>query len=116
MLKVFNGVLVIGLVVSAFVLYSLEHSLRKQERHIASLKREINAERETIKLLKAEWSYLIQPARLQRLAEEHLDLRQARPYQLVQRDEVPGLVPMRPVDKPSGENGDLIGNILKELQ
>ena len=49
MLKVFNAMLVVGLVVSAFVLYSLEHSLRKHERHIASLKRQINTEKETIK-------------------------------------------------------------------
>lgn len=116
MLKVFNAVLVVGLVVSAFVLYSLEHSMRKHERHIASLKREIRTEKETIKLLNAEWSYLIQPARLERLAAEHLDLRQSRPYQLVKREELPGMVPMRSVADPSSGSGDLIGNILKELQ
>jgi len=115
-LKVFNAILVIGLVISAFVLYSLEHTLRKHERHIASLKREIRTEVENIKLLNAEWSFLIQPARLERLADEHLQLRQARPYQLVRREELTGLVPMRPPVEPSSESGDVIGNMLKALQ
>lgn len=116
MLKVFNGMLVVGLVVSAFVLYSLEHSMRKHERHIASLKRDISTEKETIKLLKAEWSYLIRPERLERLAAEHLGLRQSRPYQLVGREELTGVVSMRPTVEPSSGSGDLIGNILKDNQ
>ena len=115
MLKVFNAMLVVGLVISAFVLYSLEHSLRKQERHIASLKREIRTEKENIKLLRAEWSFLIQPVRLERLAEEHLNLRQVRPYQLVRREELLGLMPMRPVVEPSTNSVDPIGNMLKDM-
>ena len=116
MLKVFNAVLVVALVFSAFVLYSLEHSLRNQERHIASLKREIRTEKENIKLLNAEWSFLIQPVRLERLAEEHLNLRQVRPYQLVQRDELLGLMPMRPAVETSTSTADPIGNMLEDLQ
>ncbi|MGI9464173.1 MAG: cell division protein FtsL, partial [Aestuariivirgaceae bacterium] len=101
---------------SAFVLYSLEQSLRKQERHIASLKREIRTEKENIKLLNAEWSFLIQPSRLERLAEEHLNLRQTRPYQLARRDELTGLVPLKPSVTPLGNAGDTPDNTLKDLQ
>ena len=116
MLKVVNALLVVMLVVSAFVLYSLEHALRKHERQIASLKREIVQEGENIKLLKAEWSYLIQPARLERLAAEHLQLQQAKPYQLAKGEELSELVPARPVVQASEGEADLIGNMLKALQ
>ncbi len=116
MLKVVNAALVVVLIVSAFVLYSLEHSWRKHERQIASLEREVRQESENIKLLNAEWSYLIRPARLERLAAEHLQLRQARPYQLVRRDELAELMPLRPTVEPASGSGDLIGDMLKALQ
>lgn len=116
MLKVINGVFVFALIMSAFVLYSLEHSLRKNERYVAQLERDTRNEAEHIKLLNAEWSYLIRPERLERLAAEHLQLQQVRPYQLVQRDEFAGTVRLRPVIEPAAGSGDLIGGMLKDLQ
>ena len=65
MLRLFNAVLVLIALVSAFVLYSLEHQMRATERQIARTKAEIAEEREAINLLDAEWSNLTQPARLQ---------------------------------------------------
>ena len=65
MLRLFNAFLVLTALVSAFVLYSLEHQMRATERQIAHIKSEIAEEREAIKLLGAEWSNLTQPARLQ---------------------------------------------------
>ncbi len=116
MLKVVNAALVVGLIMSAFVLYSLEHSFRKHERQIIALKQEIHQEGENIKLLKAEWSYLIRPERLERLASEHLQLRQSRPYQLVKHSELAETIPPRRAVEPSDGSTDLIGKMLKALQ
>ena len=116
MLKVLNGFLVLALVFSAFVLYSLEHNLRKHERHVSALEREIRAEGESIKLLNAEWSFLIRPARLERLAAKHLELRQAKPYQLVERDDLPGVLPRRPKIEAVAASQDPIASMLKALQ
>ena len=116
MLRMINAGLVVMLIVSAFVLYSLEHALRKHERHIASLKKEIRQEDENIKLLKAEWSHLIRPERLERLATEHLELRQARPYQLVRREELAERMPDRPVVETVEQSSDPIGDMLRTLQ
>ena len=116
MLKIINAMLVVMLMVSAYVLYSLEHSLRKNERQIVALKKEIRQEGENIKLLNAEWSYLIQPERLERLASEHLSLRQVRPYQLVRREELKDTLRPRPARNPLDGEKDPIGEMLKALQ
>ena len=52
--KFFNACLVLAVLVSAFFLYSLEHSTRAYERQIAKLKSGISEERESIKVLGAE--------------------------------------------------------------
>ncbi len=63
MYKFFNALLILTVLVSGFVLYSLEHATRGIEREIAATHRAIAAERETIKLLNAEWSSLTRPDR-----------------------------------------------------
>ena len=116
MLRILNAILVVGLLVSAFVLYSLEHNLRKHGRYMAALEREIVQEGENIKLLNAEWSYLIRPTRLERLAQTHLNLEQPKPYQLVSRQDLTQLLPERPPVAAEEENPDLIARMLKALQ
>lgn len=116
MLRTINAVLVVGLLVSAFVLYSLEHSLRKHERYMAGLEREISQEGENIKLLNAEWSYLIRPARLERLATSHIKLAQPRPYQLVGRQDLSEMLPIRPSVTENSDETDLIARMLDTLQ
>ena len=116
MLRVINATLVVGLLVSAFVLYSLEHNLRKHGRYMAALKREISQEGENIKLLNAEWSYLTRPARLERLAVTHLNMRQPQPYQLIRRPELAEFLPEREAVPVDDDSPDLIARMLKTLQ
>ena len=75
MIKVINAFLVLTVLVAAFFMYSLEHSTRGLERQITKLKTGRNDERETIKLLDAEWASLTRPDRLQKMAEKQLKLR-----------------------------------------
>ena len=52
----------------------------------ADLQRQVDAEKEKLSLLKAEWSLLIQPSRVQELAERHkkqLELAPIVPAQMV---------------------------------
>ena len=70
MFKLFNALLVFTVLVSGFVLYSLEHATRGVEREMARLTADIAKEQEAIKLLRAEWSSLTRPERLQRLAKQ----------------------------------------------
>jgi cell division protein FtsL len=88
MLKVANFILVIMTLATASTLYSLEHKTRAQERAIASAKAMMVDHAEAIKLLKAEWSNLTRPERIQFLAEQSLGMKRMEPDQLVGDAEV----------------------------
>lgn len=114
--KLFNAILVVAVLVSGFMLYSLEHATRGLERDIAKLDQRISTSRENIKLLNAEWSSLTRPDRLQRLAAEHLKLDTIRAQQLVDSDELGQRVPPEPIVKLEAHGQDPIGDILENMQ
>lgn len=116
MVKIFNAFLVVCLLVSAFFLYSLEHSTRGLERQIAKLKTGISNERESIKLLNAEWSSLTRPDRLQKLAEDQLQLKPLTASQIVTLAELSAKIPDQPIVKLNDQGTDPIGAILEKMQ
>ena len=95
--KFFNACLMLVVLVSGFILYSLEHSTRGLERNIAKLQRGISEERESIKVLGAEWSSLMRPDRLQKLAQENLKLQTVTASQFVNEGELAERVPAEPI-------------------
>jgi cell division protein FtsL len=114
--KLFNAILVLALLVSGFMLYSLEHATRGLERDIAGLERRISDSKENIKLLGAEWSSLTRPDRLQRLAQQHLHLQAIQAQQIVKLDGLGARVPPEPIVKLEAQDKDPIGDILKKMQ
>ena len=66
------GVTLLALV--SFGLYNGVYRVKAQERELEALKTDLTREGEAIRVLKAEWSYLNQPDRLQTLARQHLAL------------------------------------------
>lgn len=65
-----------------FGLFQLKHEVQALEDEMFRLNRNIVAEQQAIHVLKAEWSYINQPQRLQALAARHLDLQPMKPVQL----------------------------------
>jgi cell division protein FtsL len=63
------------LVALAAVIYQVKYETRSLDNRVASLQRGIAEERDVIAILRAEWSHLNRPARLERLARAHLGLR-----------------------------------------
>lgn len=116
MLRAFNACLVLAVLVAAYVLYSLEHSIRGVERQIARSNSAITSEKEMIGLLGAEWSSLVRPERLQRLAEQHLKLRRISPDQFVKVNELATRIPDEPPVKLEEDGKDAIGDILKAME
>ncbi len=55
-------------------LYFVKHEVRDQEARLAELNREILTNQEAIHVLKADWSYLNDPARLRLLSEKYLGM------------------------------------------
>jgi hypothetical protein len=62
------------LVLVSFELYNGVSRVKAQQDQLKELSASIVREREAIRVLKAEWTYLNQPERLQTLAREHLPL------------------------------------------
>jgi hypothetical protein len=78
-----SAVSVALLVLVSFELYNGVHRVKAQEQTLVSLKTQIAREAEAIRVLKAEWSYLNQPERLQALARRHLALAPTGASQIV---------------------------------
>ncbi len=72
-----------------FGLFHLKHQVHALDEDLLRLNRQIAAEHQTIHVLKAEWSYVNQPQRLEALAHRHLDLTPMKPRQLMRIAELP---------------------------
>jgi cell division protein FtsL len=112
-LRVLNGLLVVGLLVSAYFLYALEHKTRTVERDVAVLENQLADERENIRLLSAEWSLLTRPDRIEHLAAKHLKLEVIGPLQRISESEIAERVPAQPVIAPGTPGADPIGDMLR---
>jgi cell division protein FtsL len=88
MLRFVNICLVLGLVALAYVIYQVKYQARGLDAEIASIGKKIDEERDAIAVLRAEWSLLNRPERIERLAQKYLKLAPAKPLQLVTVDTV----------------------------
>ena len=94
MMRIINIVLVILMLGAATWTYNVKHEAERNLAEIRKLERKIALEKDTINLLKADWAYLSQPARLQTLADqyaEELQLRPTEPQQIVHPNELPAM-------------------------
>jgi cell division protein FtsL len=88
MLRFINICLVVTLVALAYVIYDGKYEARALDEDIGGLRKDIETERDAVAVLRAEWSLLNRPERIERLAAKHLKLAPARPQQLVTLDTV----------------------------
>ncbi len=93
-------VLAIG---SGTLLFRVSQHVQSKETELQSIKQAIAREEESIRVLKAEWVYLNQPERLEKLADKYLDLQSPQVKRLkYQGEEVPEpFYPALPKSKPS---------------
>ena len=102
-------IVVASLVVAAVHVYKIKFESTLQAERLAKLGVEIRHERDHIGALRAEWAQLDSPARIQVLAQRHLQLKQIDPGQIETLDhlpERPGPVPAAP--EPAPAPSDLI--------
>ena len=88
MLRFVNICLLLGLLALAYVIYQVKYETRALDAEIATIGKEIEAERDGIAVLRAEWSLLNRPERIERLAKKHLKLAPSDPRQVVTVDSV----------------------------
>ncbi len=85
--------ILVGLVlVVATATYVVKYGSEIENNNIVRLEREIQTKREAIDILKANWSLLTNPARIQELAERHgeeLQLDVLQSHQIITIDQIP---------------------------
>jgi hypothetical protein len=85
-------VLIAVMVSAAAMTYKIKRDAEEQQDMVHRLQVQIRTEEDTIDLLKADWSLLTQPARLEKLVatyQAQLGLEQVGPHQIVSIDDVP---------------------------
>jgi hypothetical protein len=95
-------VLALTAIGAAGVVFEEKRQASSEARDIAKLNRKIEAEKEKISELKAEWSLLDQPARLQSLVEHHAAV---LPLEVMKTEQIGTIddVPWRPVEETKGD-------------
>jgi cell division protein FtsL len=88
MLRFVNVCLVLALVALAYVIYQVKYEARALDEEIVSLGKQVDQERDALAVLRAEWSLLNRPERIERLAQKYLKLAPTQPRQLVTFDTV----------------------------
>ena len=102
--RIFNFLLLTAMIVGAAVTYDMKHKAEVAADKVARLQTEIAREKDALALLRAEWSLLTQPARLQDVVTKYADRFQLQPFspkQIATIDEIP-LKPVRvpdPIDQ-----------------
>jgi hypothetical protein len=90
-------VLIAAMVSAAAFTYTTKHKVEAQLAEVRRVEGKIRFEEDTLTILKADWSLLTQPARLQKLTEIYqteLELAPLEARQIVGADELPA----RPVE------------------
>lgn len=70
-------------------LFHLKQRVGDLERELQQVNRAIAGHREAIRVLRTEWSYLNQPAAIEKLAKRHLGMRPNTPAQLIRLEDLP---------------------------
>jgi cell division protein FtsL len=107
-LRILHVLSLLILVGSAVAVYKVKYDTTYEVQRIAKLRAEIRSENERLALLRAEWTRLAAPQRVQELATRHLNM---KPLDVAQVRDLSNL-PEKP-SKP--EDSDTIGEFIDTL-
>ena len=88
-MRLIHLIVVAALVIAAVHVYKIKFESTLQAERLAKLGVEIRRERDRIGALRAEWAQLDSPARIQALAQRHLQLKPIDPAQIERLDHLP---------------------------
>src|SRR6185312_11948219 len=122
MWRILNISLVVVLVMTAAIVYDVKYTSTYEAQKVARLDAEIRVEREKIAALKAEWSVLSAPDRIQRLASKYLGMKPLSVSHIGGFASLPERIrisgdPIGDIIDSLDKNGsDPIGNIIEKLE
>lgn len=103
-----------GLVI---LIYDMKFETRRLEQQAGRLQRAIEDEKDNVALMRAEWSHVTRPDRIEALAREVLKLEPATPDQLINHRDFMETLARRPTPSAGHANGwqarDEIGALIR---
>lgn len=109
MSRYLNALFILVVLVAAATVYDMKHSAEMSAEEVAALLQQIAEEREQIQLLKAEWSLLNNPDRLQGLVDRYnayLSLEPLSVEQITLLEDLPAKpVELEPINSDSSLGG-----------
>jgi cell division protein FtsL len=112
MIRLMNICVIAALVLAATHVYRIKFESTRQAERLAKLRTEVRNEREAIATLRAEWSRLDNPARIQGLAARHLALKPIEPRQFDSLEHLPERAP----ESPPADASDPIETLIEQAQ
>ena len=103
----------VGLVI---LIYDMKFETRRLEARAAQLTRAIEDEKDNVALMRAEWSHVTSPDRLEKLALEILPLQPVKSSQLIKQEEFATTFARMPVPAVQTVTEDAIGNLIRKNQ
>ncbi len=108
-LRMLNFMVIGALILAAAYVYRIKFDSTVQAERLAKLRGEVRRERDTIAALRAEWSELDKPERIEALAKRYLQLKPIAPTQFDSIDRLPE----RPPQTVKADGADSIGGIIQ---
>ena len=109
MIRLLNICVIVALVVAAAYVYRIKFESTRKAEQVARLRLDLRRQHDRIAELRAEWSKLDNPTRVQQLAQRHLTLKTIDSHQFDALDHLPD----RPPDLVPPDSPDPIGNLLE---
>lgn len=107
------GILSIGLIV--FGLFQIKYKVANLKHDLAEINRQLAADKDSIRVLKAEWSYLNKPERVGRLASKYLKLDNIVIAQVYDSKQVDDLYLASNSNEAMSNNGNVAKPVLKPI-
>ncbi len=95
-----------------FGLFQLKYHVVQLEQKLTLVERKIAQKKEAIHVLKAEWSHLNEPQRLQKLVEKHLAMGPLHAFQLISLSDLSAI----PQDKSAPVQGKIPDVFFSKLE
>ena len=111
LVRLLHLVVVAALVLAAAYVYKIKFESTQQAQYVAKLRQDIRTERNAVVALRAEWSQLDSPSRIQGIVERHFVLKPVDATQLDSFDHLPERQP----ESVAPNVADPIGAVIEGL-
>ncbi|MBJ66310.1 MAG: hypothetical protein CML97_07455 [Rhodobiaceae bacterium] len=84
---IFISILVLGFL--AVLLFQLKYEVGMLEKNLRTNINKLEQEKNALRILRAEWNYLSNPSRIQKLSDRYLRLSPVQPFQIGSIENIP---------------------------